>query len=360
MWAYAALLPVDDPGAAVTLAEGGTPLLPAGSGWGCRLWLKDETRNPTGSHKDRALSVAVTRGRELGFRSCVVISAGSTGLSTAAYAARAGMRCAVVVPAGTPGARLAPLGLYGATVLEAPGPFEVGLRLVEELGRQRPMYVTSTYRRGNPYQAEGTKTIGYELAAQLGRAPDWIVVPTGGGGTAAALWRAFGELRDLGLLPEAGGEDGGGARRPRIVTVQPSAYNALEIALRDDLRDEAALYALGLSEEVPTVQAKLQHGVPPDALYALEALRASDGLAISVTDDEALAAQRDLAREGVFGEPSAAAALAGVRRLVARGAVQPDHTVVALVTGSGFREVATSRPVTRQALTETALLDALT
>ena len=248
--------------------------------------------------------------------------------------------------------------MYGATVLEAPGSFEVGLRLVEELGRRRPLYVTSTYRRGNPYQAEGAKTIGYEIAAQLGRAPDWIVVPTGGGGTAAALWRAFGELQQLGLLQEAQAP-AGGSGRPRIATVQPAAYNALEIAMREGLRDEESLYALGISEEVPTVQAKLQHGVPPDALYALEALRASDGLAVSVTDAEALAAQRDLAREGVFGEPSAAAALAGVRRLVQRGAVQPEHTVVALVTGSGFREVASSGAVATRALTEATLLDAV-
>jgi threonine synthase len=243
---------------------------------------------------------------------------------------------------------------------------------VEEIGRRVPLYLTSTYRRGNPYQAEGAKTIGYEVAAQLGhaqqpgrtgrpgQAPDWIVVPTGGGGTAAALWRAFGELRDRGLLATTAGATTAGAagNRPRIVTVQPAAYNALEIALREDLRDEPSLYALAISEDVPTVQAKLQHGVPPDALDVLGALRASGGTAISVTDEEALDAQRDLAGEGVFGEPSAAAALAGVRKLVASGVVRPDHTVVALVTGSGFREPAAG-PVARRRLSERTLAEAL-
>jgi threonine synthase len=364
MWEYGALLPVERPQAAVTLYEGGTPLLRAAGDWGCRLWLKDETRNPTGSHKDRALSVAITRGRELGFTACAVISASSTGLSTATYAARAGMRCAVVVPAGTPGDRLVPRALYGARILESPGTFEVALRLVADLatsGDTPPIYLTSTYRRGNPYQAEGPRTIGFEIAAQLAAAsqnpcPDWIVVPTGGGGTAAAIWRAYQELQAWGALPA-------GAPLPRIATVQPAVYNGLEVALARGLRTEEDLAGLGISEETPTVQAKLQHGVPPDALYALAALRESEGAATSVSDEAALAAQRRLATtEGIFAEPSAAAALAGVERLVAEGAISPDETVAALVTGSGFRElaaVATHTGLARTPLTASSLIAAL-
>jgi threonine synthase len=338
MWDYAPLLPVDDPAAAVTLDEGGTPLVRAQAEWGCRLWLKDETRNPTGSHKDRALSVAITRGRDLGFESCVIVSAGSTGLSTAAYAARAGLRCALVAPRGTPDERLIPAALYGARLFEAPGTFDDALRLVDRIARHERLYLTSTYRRGNPYQAEGARTIGFEIAAQLSEvaqagAADWIVVPTGGGGTAAGIWRAYRELRDLAPRTRA-------ARLPRLVTVHPSRYNALEIALQRGLHGDDALYALGISEETPTVLAKLQHGVPPDACYALAALRESGGAAVSVSDDEALAAQRRLAAfEGLFAEPSAAAALAGVQRLVDTGTIRPDDTVVAVVTGSGFREV---------------------
>jgi threonine synthase len=337
MWDYAALLPVEHPREAVTLGEGGTPLVPARGDWGCRLWLKDESRNPTGSHKDRALSVAITRGRELGFESCVILSAGSTGLSTAAYAARAGMRCALVAPHGTPDERLLPAALYGARIFEAPGTFEDALRLIERFAAHRPVYFTSTYRRGNPYQAEGARTIGFEVAAQLAAAgaDDWIVVRTGGGGTIAGIWRAYQALSEHAT-------SGRTPRLPRIASVQPAAYNALERALQRGLRTEAELYALGISEETPTVQAKLQHGVPPDALYALEALRASGGAAVSVSDDEALAAQRRLAAtEGIFAEPSAAAALAGVERLVATGTIGAGESAVAIVTGSGFREVGT-------------------
>jgi threonine synthase len=366
MWDAAPLLPVAAPARAVTLGEGGTPLLAASAAWGCRLWLKDETRNPTGSHKDRALSVAITCGREMGFGGCVVISAGSTGLSTAAYAARAGMSCAVVVPAGTPDERLVPVALFGGRILEAPGTFETALRLVEGFTRGREVYLTSTYRRGNPYQAEGAKTIGYEIARQmgeLGESPDWIVVPTGGGGTAAGIWRAYEEMRALAGAGWPARAPAAGTRQPRIATVQPAAYNALEIAMRDGLQDERALYALGISEETPTVQAKLQHGVPPDAVYALEALRASGGVAVSVTDAAALTAQRRLAAEGLFGEPSAAAALAGVRLMVETGVIKPADRVVALVTGSGFREMAAARHslggIGRAPLTERSLVAAV-
>ncbi|HEV2125667.1 MAG TPA: pyridoxal-phosphate dependent enzyme, partial [Chloroflexota bacterium] len=213
------------------------------------------------------------------------------------------------------------------------------------------------YRRGNPYQAEGARTIGFEIAAQLGgqgedAVPDWIVVPTGGGGTAAGIWRAYQELGDLGMVAKAS--------FPKIATIQPAAYNALETALARDLRTEEDLYALGLSEETPTLLAKLQHGVPPDALYALAALRESGGAATSVTDDAATEAQRCLgAKEGLFVEPSAAAAVAGVERLLAEGTIRPDETVVAVITGSGFRElgaVAGSTPLQRTPLDEATLL----
>ena len=359
LWDYAPLLPVERPDDAVTLDEGGTPLVRARGDWGCRLWLKDESRNPTGSHKDRALSVAITRGRELGFDSCLILSAGSTGLSTAAYAARAGMRCALVAPHGTPDERLIPAALYGATIFEAPGTFDAALRVLERLAVEHPLYFTSTYRRGNPYQAEGARTIGFEIASQLaeaGQTADWIVVPTGGGGTVAGIWRAYQELRALdALTPDA--------PPPAMATVQPAPYNALQTALDRRLTTLAQLEALGLSEEVPTVQAKLQHGVPPDAEYALAALRESRGAATSVSDDAALAAQRRLAsQEGLFAEPSAAAALAGVQRLVADGTIRPHHTVVALVTGSGFRELAAIAPrtrVERTPLTPQALLATL-
>ncbi|HEX2035277.1 MAG TPA: pyridoxal-phosphate dependent enzyme [Chloroflexota bacterium] len=364
MWDYGALLPVEHPEAPVTLDEGGTALVRASGGWGCRLWLKDETRNPTGSHKDRALSVAITRGRELGFRSCVIVSAGSTGLSTAAYAARAGMRCALIAPRGTPDERLLPAALYGATLFEAPGTFDDALRLVEAIAERHPLYLTSTARRSNPYQAEGTRTIGFEIAAQLaaaGERADWIVVPTGGGGTVAGIWRAYGELRQLGALPPGTATDSGArlAPLPRLATVQPATYNALEIALARGLSTDEELYALGISEETPTVQAKLQHGVPPDAGFALAALRESGGTATSVSDAAALAAQRRLASaEGIFAEPSAAAALAGVERLVAEGTIKAHETVVTVVTGSGFRELgslAGQVAVERHALTAEAL-----
>ena len=335
MWGYGDVLPVDDPAHAVTLDEGGTPLIPARGEWGCHLWIKDETRNPTGSHKDRALSVAIPRGRELGFDACVILSAGSTGLSTAAYAARAGMKCALVAPKGTPDARLLPAALFGARIHEAPGTFDDALHLIDRLATEHPLYFTSTYRRGNPFQAEGARTLGFEIAAQIADAggADWIVIPVGGGGTLAGIWRAYEQLHALGALDRLGG------RLPRLVAVQPDAYNAFEIALARGLHTMEDLYALGISEETPTLQAKLQHGVPPDAVDALAALRASGGVAVSISDAEALVAQRQLASiEGLYGEPSTGTGLAGVAKLVAQGTIAPTDRVVVIACGGGFRE----------------------
>lgn len=333
LWDFHRLLPVRDLGRVVTLGEGGTPLLPAQGEYGCRVWFKDESRNPTGSQKDRALAVAITKAREFGLRAAALASAGSTGLASAAYCARAGLNCAVLVTAGTPAERLAPLRTLGAQVLPVRGTLEDAFAVLAEARERLGLYETSTYRLANPYQAEGAKTIGYETVLALGQAPDWFVLPVGGGGTLAAVWRACTELARLGRV----------GRLPRMVSVQPARYNALELALagergcRPVTADE--LERLLPRDPGPTVQVKLAHTVPPDWEDALAALQESDGVALSVTDEQALDAQAELgAREGLFVEPSSAAALAGLRQLVRRGIIQRDHTAVVCLTGSGFRE----------------------
>jgi threonine synthase len=333
LWDFARLLPVRDLSWVVTLGEGGTPLLPAQGDYGCRVWFKDESRNPTGSQKDRALAVAITKACEFGLRAAALASAGSTGLASAAYCARAGVHCAVLVTAGTPPERLAPLRTLGAQVLPVRGTIEDAFAVLAEARERLGIYETSTYRLANPYQAEGAKTIGYETALAMGEAPDWFVLPVGGGGTLASVWRAYRDLAHLRYV----------SRLPRMVSVQPARYNALEL-----------VYAGGrigrpvTAEEItqllprdpgPTIQVKLAHTVPPDWEDALAALHESDGVALSVTDEQALEAQEELgAQEGLFVEPSSAAALAGLRELVRRGIVQRDHTAVVCLTGSGFRE----------------------
>ena len=331
IWRFIDLLPVEDPAAIVTLAEGGTPLLPArmAGELGCRLWWKYEGMNPTGAQKDRALAVAITKAREFGFSSAIIASTGSAGLSSAAYAARAGLRHAVIVSRDPPPERVIPMAALGSMIFEVDGTIEDTLELLAAARDRYGAYESTTYRRGNPYQSEGVKTLGYEIFLQHGGVPDWIVIPVGGGGTLAALWRGFVDLRDLGLTD----------RMPKIAGVQPADYNALEIAERDQLTTEDDLKGIPFVDVPPTILVKLAHTFPYDGVEALAAIRDSGGAVVVATDDEALAAQRAIgAAEGIYAEPSSTVTLVAVRRLVAAGRIRPEESVVAVLSGSGHRE----------------------
>ena len=331
IWRFIDLLPVEDPAAIVSLGEGGTPLVPArlGPTVGCRLAWKCEGTNPTGAQKDRGLAVAIARGRAFGFAGAIIASTGSAGLSSAAYAARAGLRHTVLVSRGTPAARAAPLAALGSAIFEVDGTIEDTVELLAAARDRYGAYETTTYRRANPYQSEGAKTLGYEIVLQHGGVPDWIVIPVGGGGTLGSVWRAMRDLRDLGVIE----------RMPRFAGVQPTAYNALEIAERDGLATEEELVAIPFPDVPPTLLVKLAHTFPYDGVEALEAIRESGGAVVTATDDEALAAQAEIgANEGLYVEPSSAVSLVGVRKLAAAGRIRPEDSVVAVLTGSGHRE----------------------
>ena len=330
MWDYADLLPLTDPACIVTLGEGGTPLLAASRDRGCQLSWKNEARNPTGSQKDRALSVAVSKAREFKVQRVVVASTGSAGLACAAYCARAGLPCMVLVPQGTPAERLLPMAALGARIVEMEGTFVHIEHLLQSLEDDPTWYDATTKRPANPFQAEGPKTIAYEVVGQLGRAPDWVVVPVGGGATLFGVWRGFLDLLHLGRI----------SRIPRLVAVQPARFNTLEVALARGLRTHAELESIAMDERVETIARNLKHGLPPDGADALRAVRESGGTALSVTDEEALTWQRRLgAEEGIFCEPSSAVVAPAVAALVGSGLVRSADTVVAVVTGSGLREV---------------------
>jgi len=336
LWDYADLLPVREPQNAVTLGEGGTPLLLARQDHGCRLHWKLESQNPTGSQKDRALSVAMTVARESGFRRTFIVSTGSAGLACAAYAARAGLACLVIVPQYTPPERLLPIQALGAEILEVKGTFrEIGA-LAIRLERSG-LYNATTERAVNPFQAEAPKTIAYEIAAQLGRAPDWVVVPVGGGATLAGIGQGFHDLVRFGRAD----------RMPRLVSVQPRAFNTLETAWTSGIATQDELNAIGCDEAVATVAINLKCGVPADGAAVLEALRQSDGIAVSVTDADALGGQAALGRgEGIFCEPSSAILSAAIKRLVVtESVIRADDVVVGVITGSGLREASTVGPL---------------
>ncbi|HEY8448760.1 MAG TPA: pyridoxal-phosphate dependent enzyme [Thermomicrobiales bacterium] len=331
IWRFIDLLPIDESADLVTLGEGMTPLIPArlGSTLGLRLHWKWEGVNPTGSQKDRGLAVAIAKGKALDYSSAIIGSTGSAGLSSAAYAARAGLRHAVLVSRGVPPARLMPLAALGSAIFEVDGTIEETLDLLAQARDRLGAYETTTYRRANPYQSEGAKTLGYEIILQYGGVPDWIVVPIGGGGTLSSIWRALLDLREMGRID----------RLPRIAGVQPAAYNALEIAEREGLSTDEDLLAIPFPETPETILVKLQHTYPHDGAEALAAIRESGGAVCVATDEEAILALRRIgAAEGLYAEPSSTVVLPAIERLLAEGKMQPGQSVVAVLTGSGHRE----------------------
>jgi threonine synthase len=341
MWKYVGQLPVRDISKIVTLGEGNTPLIRARADHGVDVYYKNETVNPTGSHKDRALSIAITKAMEFGFNTCMLYSDGSAALSSAAYAARAGMHNIALVPQGAPDYRLLPLQVYNSTILEYAGSAADALDWVHAACQELDLYETTTYRRANPYQSEGPKTIAYEIVDQLGTVPDWCLIPVGGGGTLSGIWRGFCELRDYGEI----------ARLPRLAGVLPEHYTLLQQGLDDGLSSDLELRTLAVAtRSAPqTAQAKLAMAFPPDGIEAIAAVRDSDGVFLNVSDREAFAAQMELgSKEGLYAEISAAVSCAALTKLRESGTIQPGATVVVLLCGSGFREtgeVALTMPV---------------
>lgn len=330
IWRYRDLLPVAADVEPVTLGEGRTPLVRARLDVGAATWWKNETLNPTGSQKDRAMSVALTRARAIGIRAVFVASAGSTALAAAAYAARAGIPCTVLVGEDSPERRLLPIAAYGARIFRVHGSVDDALDLLDGAVRAVGIHDVSTRRAGNPAQAEGPKTIAYEIAEALGRVPDWIVVPAGGGGTLAAIHRGFVELRAMGRTD----------RLPRLASYQPLGYDTFPPALEHGWTTDADLRTNAFVDRPATVQVKIAHTYAPDGAAALAAIRATEGMALSISDDEAIEGLGELAAvEGIFAEPSSGGVVAAIRRLTSAGLVGRNDDVVGIIGGNGFREM---------------------
>ncbi|HEX8244855.1 MAG TPA: threonine synthase [Longimicrobium sp.] len=325
LWRYHELLPVRDPAHAVRLGEGWTPLLEAprlAHRLGvARLWIKDEGQNPTASFKARGLCMAVSRARELGIGEVALPSAGNAGSATAAYAAAAGMRAHVVVPRDTPAPIVEEMRALGADVELIDGLISDCAVRVAAGAREHGWFDLSTLKE--PYRVEGKKTMGYEVAEQLGwTLPDVIVYPTGGGTGLVGMWKAFEEMEALGWI---------GPRRPRMISVQAAGCAPIVRAWeRGDEHAEpwqgAHTYASGL--RVP--------GAVGDFLM-LRAIRASGGAAVAVPDDEMRRWTPIVGADtGIFCAPEGAATAAAVERLRAAGTLRESDTVVLFNTGSGL------------------------
>ncbi|MGH7560205.1 MAG: threonine synthase [Gemmatimonadales bacterium] len=318
------VLPTVRPEEQVSQPEGNTPLLdrPALAAWAGleTVRLKHEGHNPTGSFKDRGMTVGVTQAARLGARAVACASTGNTSASLAAYAALAGMPAFVLVPAGRIAlGKLAQTIGFGARVLAVRGDFDVCLRLVEEASERLGVYLLNSI---NPFRVEGQKTIVFELLQQLGwEAPDWIALPGGNLGNTAAFGKALEEARAWGLIE----------RMPRLLVVQADGAAPFARAFPGGFRER-------ISVEPETVATAIRIGAPASWDRAVRAIRATDGVVTSVSDAEILEAKRQVDRAGVGCEPASAASLAGVRRLVTEGQIAPDHRVVAVLTGHMLKD----------------------
>lgn len=325
MWRYREVMPVMDDANIVSLGEGMTPLIHArrlGGALGLgRLFVKEEGLNPTGSFKARGLSAAVSRAKELGVHAIAMPSAGNAAAALAAYCARAGLTATVFMPSDASPVTMGECWLAGAQVYLVRGLISDAGRIVRENRDARGWWDVSTLKE--PYRAEGKKTMGYELAEQLGwTLPDVIVYPTGGGTGIVGMWKAFDEMEQMGLI---------GSKRPRMVTVQ--AEGCAPIVRAFEHGDEFAepvkdAYTIAGGLRVP--------GAIADYLI-LRALRESGGTAVAVSDDILVPAMQEIGRtEGILASTEGAATLAGVYILMDRGWLGSDETIVLFNTGSAL------------------------
>ncbi len=325
MWRYRELLPVRKEENITTLGEGFTPLLRLsrlGAAMGVELLLKDEGQNPTGTFKARGAACGISRAWELGIRKVALPTAGNAGAAWASYAARRGMECLVVMPEDAPELTKKECSVAGAQVITVPGLISDAAKVVAHYVRSRGYFDVSTLRE--PYRIEGKKTMGYEIAEQVGwKLPDVIVYPTGGGVGLIGMWKAFQEMKQLRWLE---------GPLPRMVAVQAAGCAPIVLAHRQG-REESDYWA-----GAHTVAAGIRVPKALGDFLVLQALRASGGTAVAVEDEEILYCVQELAaREGVYVCPEGAACLAAIRKLRERQWLREGETVLLLNTGSGLK-----------------------
>ena len=328
---YRDRMPVDADTPIVTLREGGTPLIHSerlSELTGCEVHLKYDGANPTGSFKDRGMTMAITKAVESGARAVICASTGNTSAAAAAYAGKAGLVCGVVVPAGKIAlGKMAQALVHGARVIQIDGNFDQALAICRTLDEKYPVQLVNSV---NPYRIEGQKSGAFEVCDQLGRAPDVHCMPVGNAGNITAYWRGYREYHADGLirdLPVMRGYQAAGA---------------------------APIVQGKVVEKPETIATAIRIGNPASWQQAEDAARESGGSIRAVTDREILTAYRDIARHGVFAEMASASSVAGLMQLHAAGELEPGQTVVCVLTGHGLKDpdwaiAGAKAPVTIQA-----------
>lgn len=316
---YREYLPVNDHTPMLTLNEGNTPLIRLdhlSEEWGIDLHVKVEGVNPTGSFKDRGMVMAVAKAKEEGSDTVICASTGNTSASAAAYAARAGMRCIVVIPDGKIAmGKLAQAVMYGASIVSIEGNFDEALKMVRFISENEPVTLVNSV---NPYRLEGQKTAAFEICDQLGGAPDILAIPVGNAGNISAYWKGFKEydaIKQTGLPRMFGFEAEGAAA---IVQGKPI-------------------------EQPETIATAIRIGNPASWNLAVAARDESAGTIDFVTDEEILQAYSKLAStEGIFAEPGSCASLAGIHKLLKQGGIPRGSRIVAVLTGNGLKDPSTA------------------
>jgi threonine synthase len=323
-WKYRAFLPVEDEAAPITLNEGGSDLYETpqlSEALGVATLVKDDGRNPTGVLKDRASSVSTTKARHAGRDIVTCASTGNAAASLAGYAARGGLDCRIFVPGAAPEGKLAQPLVYGADVLAVAGTYDeaydLSVAVTEDYG---------WYNRNaaiNPFQVEGKRTVGLEMAEQSavrGVVPDWFVFSMGDGCTIYGGWKGFREFHELGLVDDT----------PKMLGVQSEGATAIHDAFQDHE---------DVSEVADTLADSIAVGRPRNTLKACKALEQSGGTSLTVSDEAILDGERILgSTEGIYAEPAGAAPVAGVRKALEQGIIEPDETVALCVTGYGLKD----------------------
>src|SRR6266568_1935752 len=306
-----------------------------------QLFLKHEGENPTGSFKDRGMTVGVTMAHLLGAQAVACASTGNTSASLASYAAQAGMRGIVFLPAGNvAGGKPAQSLAYGATTIQIDGDFDAAMQLVEQVCNDLGIYLLNSL---NPYRVEGQKSIGFELLQQLNwQAPDWLVLPAGNLGNTSAIGKAFRQAHQLSLI----------SHMPRLASIQAAGANPF-------YRSFQRGFTMREPVQAQTVATAIKIGDPVSFTRARRVIEESNGVVEEVSDEEILAAKSVIDRSGIGCEPASAATLAGARKLVERGIIKREERVVGILTGNLLKDSQTGIPQPKQGDAITASIEAV-
>jgi len=331
-WKYKPLLPPVQH--VITLGEGGTPLHKAerlAKNIGLReLYLKDETRNPTNSYRDRAAALLTSNATDLKYDAIVCATNGNLGASLAAYCAKVGLICHVVVPKIVDVGKLAQMLAYDAVIEEFGEILDDSICKAEDLARETGWYQATSEL--NPFAIEAQKTISYEVCEQFG-VPDWFVVSMGSGGTIYSIWKGFKELKQLEIIPQL----------PKMVGVQPKGCASIVKTLTEG-RSKLAKTLKPTTRALAILVAE-----PLQGELAIKAIKESNGLALTVSDSEIFSAELEIAKlEGMFAEPASSATIAALKKLVEQGKISRDNSVVCLITGSGLKATDVLQALTKK------------